>query len=479
MEVNVVQKAEFGSGTAFSRLDAEYVWKSVWDVEKELRRLDGWVLSDLVSEYKGPTISDSFCGEDTVVRYIDIDSIDTSDGLAYADEILYKDRPSRAKYQVRESDLLVSNVRPNRGAITFVSGFRAGALASSGFSLLRNKKLREAPQGYLFAFLKSTFGRLQLKRRCRGSMYPAIVLDDLLDVWVPKPSEKMLDAITKAVERGVRQQVRFFQLIEEQAQMLEKFLKPFGSPPSPLEGDLTKANWTEIEKGSVDTAERFDAEFFRHEYGTFDERLQTSVANFLLGDFYDLSSGRGLGKGYDLVPFIKQGVLTNAGVNWSAVSYEQGAAKSAGNVRAGDILLACTAHEVYYVGRKVDFVRDVPEEIRRTNAAVADLMVIRPRPEKPKGLYGSFVAAFLRSPAGLHQVQRCIRGLRGGHVYKDDLSKYVRVPQPEQSWLAAFEQRAADYESVRAEAKREIGQACRAVEEWLFTKGLNQPIAKR
>jgi hypothetical protein len=119
----------------------------------------------------------------------------------------------------------------------------------------------------------------------------------------------------------------------------------------------------------------------------------------------------------------------------------------------------------------MDFVRDVPEEIRKTNAAVADLMVIRPRPEKPKGLYGSFVAAFLRSPAGLHQVQRCIRGLRGGHVYKGDLSKYVRVPLPEQSWLDAFEQRAADYESVRAEAKREIGEACRTVEEWLFSKG--------
>jgi hypothetical protein len=474
MEVNVVQKAEFGSKVAFSRLDAEYVWKSIWDLEKELRRLDGWVLSHLVSECKGPPINDNFCDEGTVVRYVDIDSIDTSDGLAYADEILYRDRPSRAKYQVREGDLLVSNVRPNRGAITFVNGFRAGALASSGFSLLRNNNHKDAPQSYLFAFLKSSFGRLQLKRRSRGSMYPAIVLADLRDVWVPKPPESILDVVIKAVDRGIRQQARFFQLIEEQAQVLQDYLKPFGSPPSPLEGDPTKANWTEIEKGGVDTAGRFDAEFFRHEYGIFDERLKSSVANFSLGDYYDLASGRGLGKGDDLVPFVKQGVLTNAGVNWSAVSCEHGAAKSAGNVRAGDVLLACTAHEVYYVGRKVDFVRYVPEEIRNTNAAVADLMVIRPRPEKPEGLYGSFVAAFLRSPAGLHQVQRCIRGLRGGHVYKGDLSKYVRVPLPEQGWLDAFEQRAADYESVRSEAKREVDEACRTVEEWLYSKGLHQ-----
>src|SRR5580693_4789308 len=79
--------------------------------------------------------------------------------LLFADELLYSDRPSRAKYQVQEGDLLVSNVRPTRGAITLVSNRRAGALASSGFSLLRDKKLKGAPQTYLFAFLKSTFGR--------------------------------------------------------------------------------------------------------------------------------------------------------------------------------------------------------------------------------------------------------------------------------------------------------------------------------
>jgi hypothetical protein len=467
MEVNIVQKTEFGANGRFSRLDAEYVWKSLWDVEKALRSGAGWLLSDLIAEYDGPTLNDSFSAEDAIVKYMDIDSIDTSDGLAYSDELFYSDRPSRAKYQVREGDLLVSNVRPTRGGITLVTNRRSGALASSGFSLLRNKKLKEAPQSYLFAFLKSTFGRTQLKRRCRGSMYPAVTFNDLLDVWVPEPPEKVLNAVHKAVERGVSLQARFFQLIEEQAHVLEGYLKQFGHPPSPLEGDLTQANWTEILKGDMNSAARFDAEFFRHEYRAFDVQLQSAVSTFLLGDYYDLSAGRGLGNGNDMIPFVKQAVLTNAGVNWSAISYEYGALKAGGNIRPGDILVACTAHEIYYVGRKVDFVREVPEEIAATNSAVADLMVIHPRPEKPDSLHGSFVAAFLRSPAGLHQVQRCIRGLRGGHVYKDDLSKYVRVPLPKQSWLDAFEDRAAAFESVRGEAKSAICGACQMVETWI------------
>jgi hypothetical protein len=434
----------------FSRLDTEYVWKSLWDIETALRRGAGWLISELIAEYHGPTLNDGYCAEDVTVKYIDIDSIDTSDSLAYADQLLYSDRPSRAKYQVQEGDLLVSNVRPTRGAIILVNNRGAGAFASSGFSLLRDKSLTEAPQSYLFAFLKSSFGRTQLKRRCRGSMYPAVTFNDLLDVWVPKPPQNVLNAVHNAVSRGVSLQAQFFQLIEEQALVLEGYLKQFGHPPSPLDGDLTKANWTEILKGDMNSAERCDAEFFRHEYQAFDAQLESAVSTFVLGDYYDLSPGRGLGNGDDTIPFVKQAVLTNAGVNWSAVSYEQGALKSDGNVRPGDILVACTAHEIYYVGRKVDFVREVPEEIAGTNSAVADLMVIRPRPEKPESLHGSFVAAFLRAPSGLHQVQRCIRGLRGGHVYKNDLSKYVRVPLPKQSWLDAFEDRAAAFESVRA-----------------------------
>ena len=467
MEVNIIDKMEFGAGLPLPRLDAEYVWKSVWDAEKRIRTLKGWPLAQLVVKYDGPTLNDEYCDGGSLVNYIDIDSIGTSDGLAYVDELRYEDRPSRAKYQLEENDLLVSNVRPNRGAITLINSLRAGALASSGFSLLRDKHLKHAPQAYLFAFLKSRFGRLQLERRARGSMYPAVMIDDILDVWIPKPPERVLNSVCNAIDRGIALHKQFFELVQEQSKMLEDFLRPFGSPPSPLEGNLTRANWTEVSKLDSDKAQRFDAEFFRHEYGAFDARLQAAVQTFLLGEYYRLSPGRGLGKGNDSLPFIKQGALTNAGINWSAVSYESGALKSVSDVKAEDILLACTAHEIYYVGRKVDFVRSVPEEIRKTNAAVADLMVIRPRPEKPKHIHGSFVAAFLRSPAGLHQVQRCIRGLRGGHVYKDDLSAYVRVPVPEESWLHTFEKRAAAYESVRTDAMHAIAKGVQCVEDWI------------
>jgi hypothetical protein len=50
---------------------------------------------------------------------------------------------------------------------------------------------------------------------------------------------------------------------------------------------------------------------------------------------------------------------------------------------------------------------------------------------------------------------------------------------PEQSWLEAFEERAASYEAVRLDAKREITNAVHILEEWLTGQlALNFPITE-
>jgi hypothetical protein len=132
-------------------------------------------------------------------------------------------------------------------------------------------------------------------------------------------------------------------------------------------------------------------------------------------------------------------------------------------------LLACTAHEIAYVGRKVDLVRNIPPHITQPIGCVADIMIIRPKRTKPAKLYGSYVAAFLRHPAGLHQVQRCIRGLRGGHVYKDDLSAFVRVPIPSDEWLNRFEELAQQAEQARNDAKAAMQASFSTVEQFFST----------
>jgi hypothetical protein len=94
-------------------------------------------------------------------------------------------------------------------------------------------------------------------------------------------------------------------------------------------------------------------------------------------------------------------------------------------------------------------------------------MIIRRRPGMNGFLSRQFVAAFLRHPAGLHQVQRCIRGLRGGHVYKDDLERFVRVPMPDEAWMKRFDSVEAEAERVRNQAKRTVAKAIDCVTRML------------
>jgi hypothetical protein len=470
MTSSIVQKTEFGSASAFVRMDAEFVDPLSLAAEKAVAKQPSIRLGavvDVTSDCSMKVAAD----EDVEVRYIAIDNVDTDDGLCFENTLLVADLPSRAKYLVQENDILVSNVRPDRGAIALVSERTAGAIASSGFTLVRRQPSAALSVPYLFACLRTKYARAQLNRRTRNSMYPAVTESDVLQLVLPKPTAGLEASVKKLVARALTEQEAFYAAHRELGALLESFLKGYRRPPSPVGASGREPHITRIKATDVfgpNGAHRVDAEFFRREYALSDADMQKRGSSFLLGEHFDLSPGRALGPGEHYSPYVKQGVLTNVGVNWSALAYEEGTpGPPSSRVRTGDILLACTAHEIFYIGRKVDFVREVPKDIRDENTCVPDLMIIRPKPTKPAYLYGSYVAAFLRHDNGRHQVQRCIRGLRGGHVYRDDLSRFVRVPFPPKAWLHKFEEIAARAEANRNDAKATITRAVGAVEQYV------------
>src|SRR5579885_806264 len=240
METNVVSRGFFSDENGkVERLDAEFAQHSLLSEEQRLtEKFKGGILSSLTTEYDGPGLSESFEDAETSVRYIAIDAIDTDDGFAYSEELKYGDRPSRAKYVVKEGDLLVSNVRPNRGAVSLVSDRNAGCLASSGFTLLRKTQAESGlRQEYIFAFLKTHFAKTQLIRRNRGSMYPAVLQRDVKDVYVPFPSDAIQDKVVKQIETATSLHNDFDKFRLHQEKLLAKFLGDVATPPpSPLSG---------------------------------------------------------------------------------------------------------------------------------------------------------------------------------------------------------------------------------------------------
>ncbi|KWX23283.1 hypothetical protein AFM11_15845 [Mycolicibacterium wolinskyi] len=396
MKANVTRRSEFGTDS-LTRLDAEYVDPD--DLAHERALVDGLrarSLIDLASPYTGTVVNNSLQDSGSMFRYIDIDSIDTQDGMAYCDELQFGKRPSRAKYVVEENDILVSNVRPNRGAVTLVTPRLAGSIASSGFTLVRPNASDANVALSLYAYIRTHSARRQLIRRNRGSMYPAVLPRDVFDIVIPDVQH--IAALHNAAEQvmvAVQLQDQFFKALEAVEAYLASFLQPFGSPPSPL--DSTRDGKPDVtivgRSAALRDSERIDAEFFRREYVEFHTALRDAGPVFELGGHYDVFTPH-LTRGAEPTPTFKQSALTNAGVNWTSVLSEPGNGKVS-TVREGDILLACTAHEIAYVARKVDLVRDMPASLA-INQAVGELAVIRPKTSKPAGLHSSYVAAFLR-----------------------------------------------------------------------------------
>ena len=472
MEFNIVRTSDFGKHGALYRLDAEFVAPSLLEPERALRRLKGNELADVACPYRGRTLNETFATGDSLQLYVSIDDVDTADGLTHTAQLRYEDRPSRAKYETEAGDLLISNVRPNRNAIALVTGRLRGALASSGFTLVRTCR-EDFPAEYLFVFMKTPHFVGQMLRRNRGSMYPAVLPSDVFSAWIPEPGDVLRDEVVDGVRTCLARQDEFFALLAEAKSRLEEFLAPMGAPPSPFDTKRSGADWTQVSSGDFfgpGSPRRLDAEFFRGEYEEFEDRARSWGRVFRLGEAYSLRSGGGAKAGNDGVPIVKQGMLTNAGINWSAASIELGKLPSKGEVQDSDVLIACTAHEVYYVGRRVDYVRVVPGSLSR-NRAVADVMICRSRQRSPI-VPGSYLAAFLRSPSGLHQVQRCIRGLRGGHVYRGDLEARVYVPIPPKGWLRSFEGLMSKAESARNDSRDEMIRQINTVNNWLADAGI-------
>ena len=185
-------------------------------------------------------------------------------------------------------------------------------------------------------------------------------------------------------------------------------------------------------------AQRLDAEFFRAEYADFDEKCKALKGSFLLGRFFELSPGRALVAESEATYYAKHGVLATSASTGRRLNWQKGRSRRAMESHENEHLLAGSAHEIAYVGRQCDVVTGVQRygSARTLDASrwPDDFAASTTTGRLP--MRCTMWRLSLRRPAGLHQVQRCGRGQRGGHIYKNDLGGFVRVPLPAEAWIA-------------------------------------------
>jgi len=186
-------------------------------------------LRDLVSQvyvWNRPNV-----GGSEIFDYIDLGAVDQERKvIAGSRKIRAIEAPSRARQLLVADDIIVSTVRPNLNSVAQVRERHNGAIASTGFCVLRSKKSALDPD-YLFQWVKNPGFVQDMTRKATGASYPAVSDRIVLNSLIPLPSLSEQRRISK--ELGQAETLRHgrqeaLAQLDELARSI--FLEMFGHP---------------------------------------------------------------------------------------------------------------------------------------------------------------------------------------------------------------------------------------------------------
>nr|MBF2755726.1 restriction endonuclease subunit S [Gammaproteobacteria bacterium AqS3] len=125
-----------------------------------------------------------------------------ADGKGYAancTHALGADLPSRARRRVATQDVLVSSLEGSLSSIALVDSEYDQALCSTGFHVVRSKRL--LPE-VLFILLRSEIGQKQLERGCNGGIMSSIRQEEFCKAHLPIPPEEVQQKIKETVSHS-------------------------------------------------------------------------------------------------------------------------------------------------------------------------------------------------------------------------------------------------------------------------------------
>ncbi len=144
-------------------------------------------------------------------KYVDISSIDNhSKQITGVQNLPVENSPSRARQILANGDVIVSTVRPGLNAVALVPKNLNGAIASTGFCVLRSNQDVIIPE-FLFAWVRHPSFVKMLVRFERGIGFPAVRNSDVHQIQIPLPplseQQKIVEVLREAdTLRQLRQQ---------------------------------------------------------------------------------------------------------------------------------------------------------------------------------------------------------------------------------------------------------------------------------
>lgn len=133
-------------------------------------------------------------------KYIEIGDIDIGNGSYEYKELDYEDLPTNAKIKTNMGDVLVSTVRPNRGAISIISDKMNNLVCSGAFTVLQ--EMSDYNKETLFILFRSEPYRELLLKYNSGTSYPVIKDEDVMNIPIPLIDSDLHDSIKKMIDES-------------------------------------------------------------------------------------------------------------------------------------------------------------------------------------------------------------------------------------------------------------------------------------
>lgn len=162
---------------------------------------DGWKIVKLgeVCEINPESADPAELFGKTTFTYIDISSVENGTGKVDFSNIINTDEaPSRARRIIRNNDILISTVRPNLKAFSFLENLPEKSLASTGFAVLRSKN-KILPK-YLYTMVFSDNVVNQMIAQMGKGAYPSINSSDVENIFIPLPPLSVQERIVAKIE---------------------------------------------------------------------------------------------------------------------------------------------------------------------------------------------------------------------------------------------------------------------------------------
>ena len=205
------------------RLDAEYYQSKYDEIEAKIKSYNGGY--DFISN-RFVQNNDVCNYEKAEYKYIEIGDVNVGDGSVSPNIIPTIELPDNAKRVLHFNDILISKVRPYRGAVAIINFDDNDLIGSGAFTVLRENGTYK--KEVLQVLLRTDVYKDWLLKWNVGSSYPVIKDEDVLNLPIPIIPAKIQEEISSKIQKSFALKAESKRLLEQAKLMVEQEIEKGG-----------------------------------------------------------------------------------------------------------------------------------------------------------------------------------------------------------------------------------------------------------